>query len=93
MTDFIKVLADTATEVTTEAGSSATTEAKNEIINIINIARNTDKISMVIKDVIVILVVIAIFFLVITILLHVRKAYIHSKDPNYEHNDDDFLDE
>lgn len=28
MTDFIKVLADTATEVTTEAGSSATTEAK-----------------------------------------------------------------
>ena len=66
MTDFIKVLADTATEVTTEAGSSATTEAKNEILNIINIARNTDKISMIIKDVIVILVVIAIFFLVIT---------------------------
>lgn len=82
--------------ITTILFSAETTEVATEdskIMDILDVTDSTAELSMYIADAIWILVILALCFAFFTLLLYVYKFFKNRRDPNYQKNDDDFLDD
>lgn len=77
------LLSTETTEITTESN----------IMDILDVTDGTAELTLYISDAIWILVVLAICFAFFTLLLYIYKFFKNRRDPNYQKNDDDFLDD
>jgi beta-lactamase regulating signal transducer with metallopeptidase domain len=96
--NIYNLLSNILYQATTEGGATTGTEATESIIgnsklkDVLEATDNTTAITSYIMDIIYILIVLVVALAFLTVMMYLYRYLKRKKDPYYQKNDDNFLD-